>query len=294
MKPLIPTMALASAALASSLWLVVSPAKLAAQGAPALENKQIVIQYSPPNASYFKPIFERYQKRQILEQLKQFLSPLVLPANVTLRITAKECGMVNSWWSGRKDGLFLCYEWPDFAERVAPMGVTPDGMTWEDAVIGAFLQVTFHELGHAMVDIFAIPVFGREEDAADQMAGFILSQFGPDVARRTLPGAAYLWQKLAEGEPAWRRDTFSDEHGHPLQRAYNYLCMAYGASPNAFQHYVDQGLLPKERAVNCGREFQQIQKAFVKTMLPHVDQAKMNVVQSRQWLLPAGQELPPR
>jgi hypothetical protein len=126
------------------------------------------------------------------------------------------------------------------------------------------------------------------------MAGFILSQFGKDVARRTLPGAAYLWQKLAEGEPAWPHDLFSDEHGHPLQRAYNYLCMAYGADPATFQYYIDQGLLPKERAENCGREFRQIQKTFAKSMLPHIDQAKMRVVQSKQWLLPEGSELPPR
>src|SRR5437588_91669 len=80
--------------------------------------------------------------------------------------------------AGRQDGLFLCYEWLDFALRVAPQTTTPDGMTREDAVLGAFLQVTFHELGHGMFDIYEIPILGREEDAADQIAGFILSQFG--------------------------------------------------------------------------------------------------------------------
>ncbi len=68
-----------------------------------------------------------------------------------------------------------------------------------------FLQVTFHELGHGMFDIYNIPVLGREEDAADQMAGFILSQFGPDIARRTLPAGAYVWQKLYEAGGDWPR-----------------------------------------------------------------------------------------
>jgi hypothetical protein len=284
-----------SAALASAVvWPAVRPAEVAAQTSPALENDQIEILYSEPNASFFRPIHERYKERHLLEELKQFLSPLILPANVTLRITAKECGTVNSWWSGRKDGLFLCYDWPDFAERIAPRDGTPYGMTREAAVLGAFLQVTFHELGHGMFDIFEIPVFGREEDAADQMAGFILSQFGKDVARRTYPGAAYLWQKIGESDGPWRRDAYSDVHGHPLQRAYNYLCMAFGAKPDIFQYYVDKGLLPRTRAGDCGREFRQIQKAFAKTMLPHIDPAKMKVVQSKEWLLPEGSEAVPK
>jgi hypothetical protein len=289
--------AICSIALASAVLLLPAARsdEAAAQSAPALDNAQIEILYSPPNASFFKPIYERYQQRQVLEQLKQFLSPLILPEGITLRITAKECGTVNSWWSGRRDGLFLCYEWPDFAERVAPSSISPEGVTREGAVVGAFLQVTFHELGHAMFDIYDIPVFGREEDAADQMAGFILSQFGKGVAQRTLPGSAYLWQKLGEASGTWRRDSFSDEHGHPLQRAYNYLCMAYGGTPGTFQYYVDKGLLPKERAPSCAREFQQIRNAFVKTMAPHIDQAKMKVVQSRDdWLLAEGTEPIPK
>jgi hypothetical protein len=282
-------------ALASAvLWSAVHPADVAAETLPALENNQIEILYSEPRASVYKPIYERYKKRQLLEQLKQFLSPLILPGGVTLRITTKECGETNSWWSGRKDGLFLCYEWADYAERVAPRETTIAGVTREGAVLGGFLQVTFHELGHGMIDIYDIPVFGREEDAADQFAGFILSQFGKDVARRTLPATAYVWQQLAESEGTWRRDRFSDEHGHPLQRAYNYLCMAYGAAPDTFQYYVDKGLLPKARVFNCKREFQQITNAFVKTMIPHIDQAKMKVVQSKDWLLPEGSEAVPK
>jgi hypothetical protein len=260
-------------------------------GAPELDNKQIEIFYSEPQATYLKPLYDRLRKRQYLEQLKQFLSPLNIPAGITLRITTKECGATNSWWGGRQDGLFLCYEWLDFALRVAPAATTEDGLTREDAVLGAFLQVTFHELGHGMFDIYEVPILGREEDAADQIAGFILSQFGAEIARRTLPGTVYLWQALAASDGPWTHDAFSDIHGQPLQRAYNYLCMAYGANPVEFQYFVDKGFLPKERAAVCEREFVQIRHAFATTIYPHIDPAKMKIVQSRQWLLPEGGEL---
>ena len=137
-------------------------------------------------------------------------------------------------------GLSLCYEFFDFAKRIAPKEATPEGYTRDDTITGMFLQVTLHELGHGMFDIYNIPVLGREEDAADQMAGFILSQFGPEVARRTLPGAAYVWQQFNESRGGeWPHWLYSDEHGHDLQRSYNYLCMAYGSDPTTFAYYVD-------------------------------------------------------
>lgn len=252
------------------------------QNEPLLENDRIEIEYLKPSASHLLPIYESMKEHQILERLKQFLSPLILP--VKLKITMHECGVTNAYWGGRAHGLSLCYEWFDFAERIAPKEATPEGYSRDDAITGMFLQVTFHELGHGMFDIYNIPVLGREEDAADQMAGFILSQFGPDIARRTLPAAAYVWQKLYEAGGDWPHWLYSDEHGHSLQRSYNYLCMAYGSDPVTFAYYVDSGLLPKERAVNCKREYDQLLNAFQKTMLPHIDPDKLKAVQDKKWL----------
>jgi len=263
-----------------------------AQNEPTLDNDRIVITYLPPHASFMLPIYNRMKERQVLEQLKQFLSPLKIPDGITLKITMKECGEANSWWSGRQTGLFLCYDWIDYALNIASQIDDPHGLTREDAVLGAFLQVTFHELGHAMFDIYEAPVMGREEDAADQMAGLILSRFGPDVAKRTFPGVVYLAQSMAEADGDWEHDRFADDHGHWLQRAYNNLCMAYGADPATFAYVVAEGLLPKERAANCGREYRQISHAFAVTIYPHIDPEKMKLVQAKQWLLPEGQELP--
>jgi len=263
-----------------------------AQDDPALANDRIVVTYVPPRASFLVPIYNRLKERQVLEQLKQFLSPLKIPDGIVLKITMKECGETNSWWSGRQNGLFLCYDWLDYALNIASQIDDPHGLTREDAVLGAFLQVIFHELGHAMFDIYEAPVLGREEDAADQMAGLILSRFGPDVAKRTFPGVVYLAKSMAEADGDWEHDRFADDHGNWLQRAYNNLCMAYGADPTTFAYVVDQGLLPKERAANCGREYAQISHAFAVTIYPHIDPEKMKLVQAKQWLRPEGQEVP--
>jgi len=255
--------------------LCVQPAVVRAQ---QLQNSKIEITYEEPKNAVHRPIYERLQKRQVLEQLKQFLAPLRLPKK--LAIQTVECGEVNAYYN-RARGLLLCYEYLHDLETRIARDEPPAGYNRPDALVGGFLGVTFHELGHAVFDILEVPVYGREEDAADEMAAFILLQFGPQVSRRMISGAAYMWLSK---DKTWPRTLFSDEHGNDLQRHYNFLCLGYGGDPKTFQDFVDKGALPPERAKNCAREYQQVRNAFVKTILPFVDQALMKKVQATEWL----------
>ena len=49
--------------------------------------------------------------------------------------------------------------------------------------------VALHEIGHAIRRNLDIPRLGREEYTADQMAGFIMRQFGSKVAIPASKGA---------------------------------------------------------------------------------------------------------
>ena len=254
------------------------PSAQAAEG-----SAPIMIEYVPPAQRYLQPVYERLKQRKVLEQLRDFLSPLRLP--LTLRIRTLQCDDTNAYWAGRAEGLKLCYEYVDWVERRAPAETTPEGFTPQDAIAGEFVEVTLHEMGHAVFDLFNVPIFGREEDAADQIAGFIMLQFGQDVALRTISGTAYAYQQQAK-ESSWSRTGFADEHETDEQRFYNYLCLAYGAQPATFQRFVDSNVLPAKRAANCGREYRQIQRSFMKTIMPHVDQEQMKKVQAMQMLRP--------
>ena len=72
-----------------------------------------------------------------------------------------------------------------------------EGVTADDAKVGQVLFLTLHEVGHAVFDIFNVPIFGSEEDAADNFATYIMLQFAE--ARRLIRGAAWAWSSyLAE------------------------------------------------------------------------------------------------
>ena len=265
----------AGALLCAAMALFVQPHAAVAQ---VLPNSKIEVKYEEPKKGEHLAIYERLKKREVLEQLRQFLSPLRLPKKLNMQTS--ECGTVNAFYAKGR-GLILCYEYLHDLETRIAKEEPPPGYTREDALVGGFLGVTFHEVGHALFDLLDVPVYGREEDASDQIAGFVVQQFGPQLARRMISGAAYMWLSKDKPRP---RTAYSDEHGGDLQRHYNFLCLGYGGQPNVFKEFVDKGALPPERARNCGREYLQVRNAFAKTILPFVDQAMMKQVQGTQWL----------
>ena len=63
-----------------------------AQSAP--QSAAIEIEYVEPAKAYLRPVYERLKDRKVLEQLKEFLSPLRLP--VTLHIRTLQCDDTNA------------------------------------------------------------------------------------------------------------------------------------------------------------------------------------------------------
>jgi hypothetical protein len=225
-------------------------------------------------------IKQRLVKRQLLEEFSQFLAPVKLP--VALRLVAKQCDTINAFYDPAKSRVVLCYEWVQHAEDTAPKAPTPQGITREDAIIGGVVGVLLHEAGHALSNLLRLPVLSREEDTADQIAGFLSLQFGRDVARTLIKGEAYSWHVRAAGQAR-----YWGVHSSSLQRQHNYLCLGYGKDPEAFEDFVTKfGWLPKERAANCANEYRQVEHAFRTTILPHLDMELMKKVQERKWLRP--------
>ncbi len=262
--------------------VMTNPPQTAAQPRQELAtNSRVIIDYIDPRLPRSQVTLDRLRKREVLEELSMFLSPLRLPR--LLRVRTKSCGQVNAFYVPAEWAINLCYEYYENLEAIAPQETSPQGYTRDEVIVGGFIDAIFHELGHALFDMLNIPVFGREEDAADQLSAFLMLQFGKDVARVTIKGAAFTY--LTSKNPRTRTE-FADEHGAPAQRFFNYMCLAYGGEPAAFQDYVDRGVLPKARADQCPREYLLVRRAFAKSLLPHIDVELMKKVQSIQWLRP--------
>ena len=213
------------------------------------------------------------------------------------------CKDPNSYYDGRGT-LHLCYSWFYFLENdvakeyprpqnepfsQTSLGLIP-GFTRAEVILGGSVSVTLHELGHAVFDLLSIPRFGREEDAADEFAGFFMIQFGPPVALTTVKGTYNAWhhfhaERMIASKGALQTSLEGDSHSLDIQRAYNFLCLAYGKDQETFNDLAEN-LLPRVRKEHCKDEYDQAELAFKKTLLPKINRDLMKEVQGMQIFRP--------
>jgi hypothetical protein len=242
-------------------------------------NSQVDIAYREPQDSQFAPIRERLMKRHVLEQLRLFLSPLKLPRK--LLVQTEQCNAQRRPYEAG-GAVTICYEYVAKIEQMAPRNAQPGSLPPELMIVGAFVQSVLHEVSMAIFDILEIPVWGREEDAADKLAGFIMVQFGKEVALKVMIGAAWFFDA---SDRTWTGNDFASVESPEAQRLFNYLCIAFGSDPASFKFLIDQNLLPVRRAQRCTNEYYQLRLAFLQTIMPSVDQALLKRVQSADWLV---------
>jgi putative metallopeptidase DUF4344 len=248
---------------------------------------RVSIVYVPPQNSAFQQLYDLLRERRALERIQEILSPLQVPEQLTIKTT--ECGAVNSYYQRQnfKPTATICYELLKQILDSVPNETTPAGVTPADAAVGQFFFVTLHEIGHAAFDMFGVPIFGREEDAADNFATYIMLQFGREQARRLIGGAAWAWRAYLgdyRKNPVTqtRLAAFASDHGLPQERFYNLLCLAFGANG---QEFADAGsYLPPTRSPKCSYEYQTLLRAFRKEISPHINQEMARRVLDSDWL----------
>jgi hypothetical protein len=252
-----------------------------AGGAPPAKAERIVIEYVEPVDPVHKPLYEALKQNQALERVRELLLPVRWPR--TLRLELRGCdGESNAFYGDAV--VTVCYEYLEDMWHAANSSGRPPAIAREDAFIGPFLDVFLHEAGHALFDLLKIPLFGREEDAADQLAAYYMLQFPKDKKRRLILGAAYAYASVLKVRRArdlhrrrlevGRHITFADEHGTPAQRLYNLLCLAWGSDKELFGDVLEKGYLPQDRAELCEDEYRQIDLAYRTLVLPHVDSGR--------------------
>ena len=267
------------------LALLVATATAAADFKPS----RIDIQYVPPKSPEYESLYKRVQERRRLEMIRNLLTPLRLPRRLLLKTESCD-GEVNTWYD---DGaITVCYEYLDWVLQVAPEQTTPDGIVPIDAVAGPVIQIILHEAGHAVFDLLKIPIFGREEDAADQFSAYVMLMAGKDEVRRLISGAAYQFKSGVQSESqniATKR--FADVHGTFAQRFYNILCLAYGADEELFKDMAN-AYLPKDRAEGCSDEYANVAYAFKTLIGPYID--RKLAAKHKEWLPPVNTRPPLR
>ncbi|PSM31704.1 hypothetical protein BVG81_004055 [Haliangium sp. UPWRP_2] len=189
----------------------------------------------PPTSPTLRPIYTRMvelgEKFNPLN-IGLLLSQVLYIESLRTPVIVEQCGAPGLHFARRQNHIRVCYE---LIPEVNQLLGKPRAQWFEiDSATRAFLMFAMlHEMAHALIKNLGIPVAGREEDAADQLALLFMTQ-APDreLAHRILRApAAFFFRHSIEVEGPAGHDA-SDEHGSSAQRAADVLCLLYGRHPD--------------------------------------------------------------
>ncbi|MHB2210742.1 DUF4344 domain-containing metallopeptidase [Methylobacterium sp. CM6257] len=230
--------------------------------------ERVVVNYVQPSNPAHREIYRILRQQRVLDRLGEVVRLVQLPRRLTLRL--KGCrGEPNAWYDPDSYAVTMCYEMAQGVLDLAPRKASPAGVTREQAIRGPIAQILLHETSHALFHLLRVPIFGREEDAADQLAALLILHLTPNRARDLISGSGYFFASLARQESV-DKSGFADVHGTSWQRFYNLVCLAYGSDRRRFADVVAKGYLPKERSASCGEEYEQIAYAFGRLIGPYL------------------------
>lgn len=120
----------------------------------------------------------------------------------------------------------------------------------EGFIINNVLHILHHEAGHAVIDQFALPVIGQEEDAADSFATLEVLDLYDDPFLMLLDSAEanFLMQEQIDLED---NSNYFDSHDLDIQRAFRIVCVAVGTDEEKYGEIADWAELPGERQESC-------------------------------------------
>lgn len=208
------------------------------------------------------------KNNQVLEDMADDVNQtLALPHDVPL--LGVQCDEANAFWDPTAKTVTICYEDAANSERIFTEAGDPDPAA---SAINAEWATFFHEVGHMAVTLYDLPVTGREEDVADQLAAYILLTPGDDGKAdpdsvQSVKDFARVFN--ASGNADVSDDDMADVHSLDKQRVYNLECWIYGSDPEANGDLVTDGQLPEDRADGCADEWQQLDKAWSTLLDPY-------------------------
>ncbi len=193
-----------------------------------------------------------------------------LPYNVEILLT--ECNESIAFYSYDLQQITICYEFMDSVfddfETYLQTDLQNGSITLDDIAQSSLNVIDFvfyHELGHALIDIYDLPVTGLEENAVDQFATMFML-FTEDIENSDIiVGQDILWDVgtwfFIQSE-YYEQTNYSDVHNLDIQRFYHISCYAYGQNENYNQILIEMEWLPLERAESCYFEYELMKNSW--------------------------------
>ena len=230
--------------------------------AAAPPGRFIVTFGTPRNADerFLVSLLRAAQLPQVFNELGKHL---ILPHNITIRVQG---GANGPYYNPHTRTIILNHPFSALVLKVFEQEypkIQPHRLGELFAELEYF--VLFHEVGHALVDQWDLPVVGREEDAVDAFSTIFMTEF-VDQGDFALAGADFFY--YLAGTHQLKDVDFADEHSFDKQRAYSIACWVYGSNTQRYGFL--RSVLPAGRRVRCPDEYRRLKRAWFSFLRPHV------------------------
>ena len=249
----------------------------AGETSPAAEDKgDFKLTYVPVKNEQHEHLEKMIVDSKLFDRFVDDLNKnLALPVDVPVRFTecadlpeAQEMGAANAWYNPEDHSVTMCYELMAKSEEL----FRDDEKSPEDlaeAVKGSTAWTFYHEVGHALIDIYKPPLTGKNEDAADQISTNILLDGGDEGEKFALSGAEDFGREAGPDNDL-NDLQFADTHSLDKQRFFNIVCWVYGQNEEKYGHLIEQGSLPENRAGRCKEEYDTMARSWQTLLAPYM------------------------
>jgi hypothetical protein len=210
------------------------------------------------------------QDNNVLEDLAADINQsLKLPIDIALH--GSQCDQANAFWSPSEKTVTICYEDADLGQKIFTNAGDADPNA---SAIGSEDATFYHETGHMAITLYNLPITGKEEDAADQLAAYILLTPGDNgkvdsESVTAVNNFARAFAASAAARTELGTADMADVHSLDQQRVYNLECWIYGSNPEANADMITAGGLPQDRAQGCPDEWKQVSHAWSTLLEDH-------------------------
>lgn len=157
--------------------------------------------------------------------------------------------------------LVLC-SLPAAGQDLPPMSKQERADTLRFAVNNSLFTL-YHEMAHLLIDKLKLPVLGKEEDAADNIATWVLLQQNTPEANQTLEDAADGWVLTGKsyGDQFYDED-YAAGYSPDRHRATQIVCLMVGADGAAFRRIANAYDIPAERQHTCLFDYELVDRSL--------------------------------
>ena len=201
---------------------------------------------------------------ELVSVVKQLNDQFILPYDIN--ITFQNIGQPNAYYDPKTKSVYFGYEFVSLFDKVFLSEYTTEE-AWQ-ASKNTVIFFLLHELGHALVDVYKIPLNGNPEDVADNFSINLLAETS-GINQAAIQGASFF-QIFTRHEAEMKLQDLPvlDEHLLDAQRFYNIVCKLYGSDPVKYNFIVAGGYLDEEKSSRCAGDYQSMKKAWERDLGP--------------------------